>query len=171
MCFKITWKTHINCMILAVVTTKLLGSIPDEIVGSFLMKNFILYPTWSPIINFYIYILALLIPISCVHEAIHGSFYKAFGGRVKFGFKGIYAYTQEISGIPIQRYKFQIILLTPLLLISLISLALPIWLGGMVFFLNLLGAAGDIYMAGYLLRYKSNYMVVDRSYGFEVFPA
>jgi Protein of unknown function (DUF3267). len=92
-----------------------------------------------------------------------------FGGKVRYGFKIIYAYTQEISEMPIQRYKFIIILLMPTLVISFASLLLPAWLGGMVFFLNLLGASGDIYMTLLLLlRYRNKCKIIDRRYGFDV---
>ena len=109
-----------------------------------------------------------MIPISIVHEAIHGLAYKSFGGKVKYGFKGIYAYTQEISEMPIDRIKFLIILLAPLAIMSIMTLFLHLWLGGMIFFLNLLGASGDLYMSFKLIRYDSNSKIVDRKYGFDV---
>jgi Protein of unknown function (DUF3267). len=168
MSFKISWVTHLKCFIIAIVLTKLLGDNANTIVKNFIFKDFISYPTGSIIINFYIYVILIMIPISCVHEAIHGITYKLFGGKVKFGFKGIYAYTQEISELPIHRYKFQIILLCPLFFISLLTLLLPSWLGGMIFFLNLLGASGDIYMCLYVFRYKYYNKIVDRKYGFDI---
>ncbi|WP_077848217.1 DUF3267 domain-containing protein [Clostridium puniceum] len=73
--------------------------------------------------------------MSIVHEIIHGAAYKLFGGKVKFGFKGIYAYTMEISGKKITRLQFLIVLLAPLICISILSLLFPVWLGGMIFFL------------------------------------
>lgn len=42
-----------------------------------------------------------MIPITLIHELIHGCAYATFGGKIKFGFKGIYAYAQEISEKPI----------------------------------------------------------------------
>jgi len=109
-----------------------------------------------------------MIPISIVHEGIHGLVYKVFGGKVKYGFKGIYAYTQEISEMPIDRVKFLIILLAPLAVMSIITLLLPLWLGGMIFFLNLLGASGDLYMSYKLIKYDYNSKIIDRKYGFDV---
>ena len=145
-----------------------MGSSVGNIVENFILNPFILYPTKNLIINFYIYVLLFMIPISIVHEGIHGLLYKAFGGTVKYGFKGIYAYTQEISEIAIDRIKFLIILLAPLAVISIMTLFLPLWLGGMIFFLNLLGASGDLYMSYRLIRYDWNSKIVDRRYGFDV---
>ncbi|MCB2295206.1 DUF3267 domain-containing protein [Clostridium algoriphilum] len=168
MSFKITWKTHVICTLVAFAIAQLLGSIASDIVENFIIKPFIFYPTKNLIVNFYIYVLLLMIPISIVHEGIHGLVYKAFGGKVKYGFKGIYAYTQEISEMPIDRVKFLIILLSPLAVMSILTLFLPLWLGGMIFFLNLLGASGDIYMSFKLIKYDSNSKIVDRIYGFDV---
>ncbi|MBX4265796.1 DUF3267 domain-containing protein [Clostridium estertheticum] len=168
MSFKITWKTHIMCIIIAFVTVKLLGSSTDNILDNFFLKPYIFYPTKYLVINFCLYVLLLMIPISIVHESIHGLAYRIFGGKVKYGFKGIYAYTQEISGIPIDRTKFLIILLSPLTIMSIATLLLPSWLGGIIFLLNLLGASGDLYMSFKLIKYDSNSKIVDRIYGFDV---
>ncbi|MBU3090573.1 DUF3267 domain-containing protein [Clostridium sp. CF011] len=109
-----------------------------------------------------------MIPISIVHESIHGLAFLAFGGKVRYGFKGIYAYTQEISELPIDRTKFLIILMAPLTVLSIITLLLPIWLGGIIFLINLLGASGDLYMSFKLIRYDFNSKIVDKKYGFDV---
>jgi len=168
MSFKITWKTHVMCIIIAFALVKLLGSNANNIIDNFFLKPFIFYPTENLILNFYIYVLLLMIPISIIHESIHGLVYKAFGGKVKYGFKGIFAYTQEISEIPIERTKFLIILLAPLTLMSVVTLMLPSDLGGIIFLLNLLGASGDLYMSFKLIRYDSNSKIIDRKYGFDV---
>lgn len=168
MSFKITWKTHVICTIIAFLIVKLLGSTVDNILDNFFLKPYIFYPTKYLVINFCIYVLLLMIPILIVHESIHGLAYKAFGGKVKYGFKGIYAYTQEVSEIPIDRTKFLIILLAPLTIMSILTLFIPVWLGGIIFLLNLLGASGDLYMSYRLIRYDSNSKIIDRKYGFDV---
>lgn len=168
MSFKITWKTHVICTIIAFIIVELLGSTVDNILDNFFLKPFIFYPTKYLVINFCMYVLLLMIPISIVHESIHGLVYKAFGGKVRYGFKGIYAYTQEVSEIPIDRTKFLIILLAPLTVMSIGTLLLPMWLGGIIFLLNLLGASGDLYMSYKLIEYDSNSKIVDRKYGFDV---
>ena len=120
------------------------------------------------IMNFFISIILLMVPISIVHEGIHGAAYKLFGGKVRFGFKFIYAYTQEISEKPLLRVKFLMVLLAPLTAMSVLSLFLPSWLGEMVFLLNLLGASGDIYMALFLCKFNYQSKIIDRNYGFDV---
>ena len=109
-----------------------------------------------------------MIPITMVHERTHGIVYTFFGGKVKYGFKGIYAYTQEISEKPIGRVEFLIVLLSPMVVISLLSLLLPIWIGGMVFILNALGSCGDLYMAITLSKYDWHSKIIDKSYGFDI---
>ena len=47
--------------------------------------------------------------ITIIHEAIHGLCAKLFGGKVIFGFKGIYAYCQEVSGKELHRTKFLLV--------------------------------------------------------------
>ncbi|WP_298842789.1 DUF3267 domain-containing protein [Clostridium sp.] len=168
MSFKITWKTHVMCTVIALLIVLLLGRSVGNILDNFFLKPYIFYPTKYLVINFCLYVLLLMIPISIIHESIHGLAYKIFGGKVKYGFKGIYAYTQEISEVPIERFKFLIILLAPLTVMSIATLTLPIWLGGITFLLNLLGASGDIYMAFKLIKYDSNSKIVDRIYGFDV---
>jgi hypothetical protein len=168
MSFKITWKTHVICILIALIIVELLGSTADNIMDNFFLRPFIFYPTKYVVINFYGYALLLMVPISITHECIHGLVFKAFGGKVKYGFKGIYAYTMEVSGLPINRTKFLIILLAPLTVISIATLVLPSSLGGVIFLLNLLGASGDLYMSFKLIRYDFNSRIVDRTYGFDV---
>jgi hypothetical protein len=91
-----------------------------------------------------------------------------FGGKVRYGFKGIYAYTMEVSEKPIQRVKFLVVLLLPVTAISLFTLLLPLWLGGMVFFLNLIGSSGDLLMAVSLMKLDSGSMIIDRNHGYDV---
>lgn len=152
------------CILFAVPLYSTMGSLITEMFGS----DFILYPTPYVMLNCYIYIILLLVPISIVHELFHGLAYRLFGGKVKYGFRGIYAYTKEISGRAIWRSFFLIVLLSPLAAISIISLALGRWMGSMIFMLNLFGSSGDIYMALTLIRCSSESRIIDRSYGFDV---
>ena len=168
MSFKITWKTHLICLILAIVLVYAMGSVVGIILNSFFSSKIILYLTKNYVINFYVNIVFLMIPITIVHEIIHGIAYKIFGRKVKYGFKVIYAYTAETSGEPMGRTKFLIVLLAPVIVISILSVILPVWLGGMVYFLNLLGSIGDLYMAFALCRYRYDSKIIDREYGFDV---
>ena len=168
MSFKLTWKSYVICFLISVILVLIMNPIFDGILSYLFYQNIIYYPTKNLILNFCIYIIVLMIPISAVHEVIHGVAYKVFGGKVKYGFKGIYAYTMEISGEKITRLQFLIVLLAPLTCISILSLLFPAWLGGMIFFLNLIGASGDIYMALFLCRFSYDSRIIDRSYGFDV---
>jgi hypothetical protein len=96
MSFKLTWKSHVICILISVILVLILNPIFDGVISELFHKNIIFYPTKYILLNYYIYIIILIIPISVVHKIIHGAAYKLFGGEVKFGFKGIYAYTIEI---------------------------------------------------------------------------
>ncbi|MBK5240149.1 DUF3267 domain-containing protein [Clostridium sp.] len=168
MSFKISWKTHVICIFIALIIVKILGSNADSIIDNFFLRPFIFYPSEYLVINFFIYALLLMVPISIIHESIHGFAFKVFGGKVKYGFKGIYAYTMEISQLPIERTKFLIILLAPVTVMSIASLLLPTSLGGVIFLFNLLGASGDLYMSYRLMKCHFNSKIVDRIYGFDV---
>ncbi|AWK52749.1 hypothetical protein DIC82_17880 [Clostridium beijerinckii] len=168
MSFKLTWKSHVICILISVILVFIMNPIFDEILSYLFYQNIIYYPTNNLIVNFCIYIMVLMVPISIVHEGVHGIAYKLFGGKVKYGFKGIYAYTMEVSGKKITRLQFLIVLLGPLIVISILSLLLPVFIGGMIFFLNIIGASGDIYMALFLCRFSYDSRIIDRSYGFDV---
>lgn len=146
----------------------LLGEIVDIILIDYVMAITPYLPGCGIIIKFYGFIIILLIPIVFMHEIIHGTFYTIFGGKVRYGFKGVYAYTQEISEKPIEKKKFALILLAPLIFISPITLLAPNWFGEIIFLLNLLGSSGDIFMAIALVKYPVYCKIIDRSYGFEV---
>ncbi len=90
------------------------------------------------------------------------------GGKVKYGFKGLYAYAQEISGITLHRTQFLIVLLAPVTIISFGSVFIPGYIGYSIFLLNLLGSTGDLLMALYLCRSNENSYIIDESYGFDV---
>lgn len=94
--------------------------------------------------------------------------HELFCGKVKYVFKVIFAYTQEISGIILHRTKFTIVFLAPVTVISAVSLIIPYNIGSIIFFLNLLGSTGDIVMAVFLCKSKGNSYVIDREYGFDV---
>ena len=166
MSFKLTWRSQVICILISLALVIIMYSVVDSILFKYFVQGFL--DLKYAYIEFVISISLLMIPVTIVHEAVHGAAYKLFGGKVRFGFKGIYAYTQEISGKAIVRAKFLIVLLSPLVVISVLSLLLPTWLGGMVFLLNLLGASGDIYMSLYLCKFGKDSKIIDRKYGFDV---
>lgn len=91
-----------------------------------------------------------------------------FGGKVEFGFKSMYAYAREKSGLMLTRTKFLIVLLLPAIIIALISLIIPQRIVEVVFLLNTLGSVGDIIMAIYLCKVDDNSYILDGKYGFDV---
>jgi hypothetical protein len=138
------------------------------IVYGFFSSECLYKPTGAPTVNFYIYSVLLMIPISILHELIHGLAHIIFGGRVRFGFKWIFAYTAEVSGRPMRILEFVIILLSPLIVLSILLLPLGGWVLNTAFLLNTLGSSGDIYMAATLLKCPRGCRIVDRAYGYDV---
>lgn len=168
MTFKITWRTHLACFVISLIIS--LGFADIIYTSSLnLLTNYGLFNIYD---NFFIdsslLIVVIMVPIIMLHEALHGMCYILFGGRVKYGFKFIYAYCQEVSEMKLQRTKFLVILLAPVTIISLLSLLLPVNFGALVFILNLVGSTGDLLMSFYLIRFGYNSYIIDRAYGFDV---
>jgi hypothetical protein len=168
MSFRISYKTHIICFLIGLLLAILLGTLVDRILIDYIVAITFYWSSSNIIIKFFGFIIILLIPLILAHELIHGTAYTIFGGKVRYGFRGVYAYTQEISESPIEKKKFVIILLAPLIIISPITILVPGWFGGLIFLLNLLGSSGDIYMAITLAKYPANSKIIDRSYGYDV---
>jgi uncharacterized integral membrane protein len=168
MSFRITWKVHLKCVLMSLIFIIFYSNNTNRIIENFFENTFIFYPTKYLIINFYLYVILLMVTITIVHEVTHGYIYTVFGGKVKYGFKGIYAYTEKASEKSIGRIQFLVVLLSPMVIISLLSLLLPIEIGGMVFILNALGSCGDLYMAIVLSKFDSHCRIIDRNYGFDV---
>lgn len=171
MSFKISWKTYLWFnVIVAVIAILMYDSIKVmsmyAVVDIFYILGFV--SEGYIIILSILYMALIMVPVGMFHELLHGLTYKVLGGRVKIGFRGIYAYCQETSGIQLTRTQFLVVLLMPVTIISVISMILPYKWGLIVFILNLLGSSGDIFMALWLCRVKSAAKIVDKSYGFDV---
>lgn len=168
MSFKVSWKIHLICFLLSYgfcyIQINSISNVFLELVINF--KVFRL--TGMYFIDMVIAIVLLMTPITLVHEIIHGIAYSLFGGKVKFGFKGIYAYTQEVSGVILHRTKFLVVLLAPVTIISLLTVLLETTIGRVIFILNVLGSTGDIIMAIYLCKGNSDSYIIDRNYGFDI---
>lgn len=169
--FKISTKTNIIIIIFSFALALLLYYPINIILDSVLEFSYLSYPTKYILLNLYIYIIVLTIPVSLIHEQIHGLFYFIFGGKVRFGFKFIYAYTMEVSGIELSRNKFLIVLLMPLVLISLgilLLIKVNFFICAICFLINLFGSCGDLYMAFSLISEHYNVKIVDRPYGYDI---
>lgn len=168
MSFKVTWKMHLLCFLIAyIIGLKFQNNISDLFLSLFLDNNIISF-TGNDFIDINIFILLIFIPITFMHELLHGVTYKLFGGKVKYGFKGLYSYAHETSGIVLHRTKFLIVLFSPVTAISIASVFFPWSISGIVFILNLLGSTGNLLMTFYLCESNENSYIPDRSYGFDV---
>lgn len=132
------------------------------------LSNVINIPTSNIGVNFILICLLIIYIMSFIHECIHAITYIAFGGKVKIGFKLMYAYTKETSKIALESHKFIIVLLAPLVVLTTISLLFGHWFGNLIFFFNLIGSTGDIVMTTIVLIYGRKGKIIDNDQGFTV---
>jgi hypothetical protein len=117
-------------------------------------------------------ILAASVLVILLHELVHGLFFwLATGSQPHFGFRLAYAYAAA-PGWYIPRNFYVLVGLAPLVLISLLGVALiPFisiyWLYILIFALtiNASGAVGDVYIVGWLLLRPADTLVNDRGDG------
>lgn len=168
MSFKVSWKIHILVFSIGYILCLIEKNAILNVFVGLLLEKVIIEFTGNMRIDLIIFLFIILMPITLVHELIHGFSYIIFGGKVRYGFKVIYAYAQETSGIALHRTKFLAVLLAPLTIISVLSIFMPKYIGGIVYILNLLGSIGDLLMVLYLCKSNDNSYVVDKSYGFDI---
>lgn len=167
MSFKISWKVHVICTLLAYLLTLPLTGLMNSSLNSYLDTRYVFIPTRNIFVNLSLYLFLILFLMTLFHEMLHGLSYIIFGGRVKFGFKIIFAYTQETSEILLTRTQFAIVLLYPLTIMSIGCLLVNNVLGDVVFIFNLLGSTGDIIMVLYLCFCPVRCNIIDKPYGFD----
>ncbi|SHK35204.1 Putative zincin peptidase [Clostridium cavendishii DSM 21758] len=162
MSFIITKKTHILCLVIACIIVVLQ-------MNTIILINANIIELFQShvVLKYYLMLLIIATINTLIHELIHGLTYKMLGGKFKIGFKGIFAYTKETTGIRLTVIELTIVLLAPVTLISIISLFIPV-VGGLVFFINLLGSTGDLLMAFWLIRADKNSLILDTDKGFDV---
>ena len=110
------------------------------------------------------------------HEAIHGLFFWWFTrGKVKFAFKGAYAYAAAPDWY-LPKRPYMIVSLAPLVLMTLMGVAamlvVPLgWISPimLVVALNAAGAIGDIYVFFLLLRMPEDVLVQDFGEKMEIY--
>ncbi len=168
MSFTLSWKTHIKIYLIAVMIAAVLFNQINNMAEICIQNIQCSFHLNHIFIAYLFYITAIMIPITLLHELIHGAAYMLFKGKIKIGFKGIYAYCHETSGIELTREKFLFVLLMPVTVISLLCMILPLRTGLQIYLLNLLGSSGDLYMAFWLCRLKSDSRIIDKIYGFDV---
>lgn len=97
--FKVSWKIYLIILLLSSGICILMKDLISNVFIALFINNVIMNITSNYLIDAAIFFFAAFAPITIIHELIHGVTYQLFGGKVRYGFKGIYAYAQEISGI------------------------------------------------------------------------
>lgn len=120
----------------------------------------------------------LLVFVSMVtlHEAIHGLFFWLYTqGKVKFAFKGAYAYAAAPDWY-LQKRPYMVVSMAPLIMMSIIGcvalLLVPLgWVNPLmlVITMNAAGAIGDIYVFLLLLRMPEDVLIRDFGERMELF--
>jgi hypothetical protein len=168
MSFRISWKLHALCFAVGYLFCKGYENTISTLLEGFIINYEPFRITNIFFADYLIPFIFILMIVVIIHELCHAAILIAFRRKVKFGFKHLCPYTQDITGTVIHRTNFLLVLLTPITIISLTSLLLPTWIGGIIFLINLLGSTGDLIMSFYLCLTNSNSYILDTSYGFEV---
>lgn len=129
-------------------------------------------------------LLTVLLCTFVLHEAIHGFFFRVFGGKPKFGIKVLGGWRNFLWGLVLYatadalytRSQYVVIGLSPLVLISVLAVAASLYgplqayalLAGLA---NALGAVGDIYMTAKLAKFPPGVMVRDTPEGYEIYQS
>lgn len=103
-----------------------------------------------------------------VHEAIHGIFFRVFtGGRVKYAFKGAYAYAAAPDWY-IPKKPYMVVSLAPLVLMTIVGVLALLWVPVnwvtpiiLLLAMNASGAVGDIYVFLLLIRLEDDAFIKD----------
>jgi hypothetical protein len=126
-----------------------------------------------------LFLLSILVSTALVlllHELIHGAFFWHFSrSRPRFGLRAGYAYAAA-PGWFFPRRQYVIIGLAPLVLISVVGLALvavapviilPFIIFGMI--INAGGAVGDMWIVYKMIRARGNVLIEDLGDGFTMY--
>lgn len=119
---------------------------------------------FSPLILFCVGILFVML----LHELVHGFFFKYYSkGKVKYGFKGIYAY----AGCPdyyFRKNEFIIIGLAPFVILNFLMVLMLLFIKGsffyvlyIIFTVHFVGCIGDLYVVIKLIKYKPETLIRD----------
>jgi hypothetical protein len=113
-------------------------------------------------------LLAISMVMVILHEAIHGLFFWLFtGGRIKYGFKGAYAYAAAPDWY-IPRKPYLIVSLAPLVIITVVGFTVLLFVPQSGIFavlllitMNASGAAGDLYAFIWILKQPKEVLIQD----------
>jgi hypothetical protein len=114
-------------------------------------------------------LLAALVLMVLIHEAVHGFFFWLFTSRRPlFGFKIYYAYAAAPPGTYLTRAAYSVVGAAPLVLLTAAGVLLlpvvPLWLLPTLYFFlvgNASGSIGDIMILIWLLRMPSSTLIED----------
>ena len=142
--------------------------IPFFIIYFFLNPDFRIEFGFSRLLISFLLIVSIILLIP-VHELIHGLFFKLFGnGKLKFGFHG-FAFSCSMPSHYFNKRAYTLIGLAPLIIISIITGALSIFMYKSDYFIipyavlaiNFSSSIGDIYVIFVLFKYKKTVLVND----------
>ena len=127
------------------------------------------FSNMSGIVQAILAVIAITVFMIVLHEAAHGLFFWLFTrSRPKFAFRGAYAYAAAPTWY-IPKGQYLVVALAPLVLLSLLGLALMaiIPAGGFILLLlflvtNASGAIGDLWVVGWLLRQSAPCYALDK---------
>lgn len=166
--FRSTWKTRGLCFAMGYAVYYFMSDFVNQIMFKLLFNDIIWKLTNNLVIDVILFFMILMIPVNVVHEWIHGMVFKVFGGKVKYEFRGVYIKAREVSGMSIHRSKFLLILIAPMTIISLISLLIPGWIGGMLLLLNIFKSTGDLLKIFHVFKGNGSEYIVDKKDGFDI---
>jgi hypothetical protein len=114
-------------------------------------------------------LLLAIVFVVIIHEAIHGLFFYLFTGRKpRFGFKLLYAYAASPEGVYIERSRYLLVGVSPLVIMTLLGVVMiPILslvtIPALVFILilNASGSVGDLAMMAWLVRQPKESLIKD----------
>lgn len=162
--FKVDYKLHLLVFLLAgvvgymfydeisVVLSKIESIVSDSTYFTLAFIGLLLFMVYS---------------MSLIHELLHALAYMIVGGKVMIGFKGMYAYTKETSGMILTSKQFLFVLLLPVTLMSLPAIFTTHYITMFVLIFNLIGSMGDLLMSLFVIK-NNKLLVVDSDYGFNM---
>jgi hypothetical protein len=134
------------------------------------LTQFSSFQTWLLVLSW--------IPLVIVHEGIHGLSMSALGAQPRYGFlPSAGAFYATAPGHLFARSRYLLVALSPLVIISLLALAIILFIPDVallqfvIFFasLNAAGACGDLWISCLVLKYPTDCLVMDEKDGMRIF--
>lgn len=168
MIYKNSKKIHAISLLAGYLIIYLMRGYINKILIDVLLDNKNLEITNNFLLDICLYLILLIIVVKLIHEFIHGIMLKIFGGVVKYKFKGFFLNAEEISEKSMNRSEFLIVLMSPIIIISILTVPFSLWQIRLIFLTNLLMSIEDIIKSIYLLRAKSESRIIMKDYGYDI---